>query len=155
LQHGAALALETRAKEEGMSEQENLQIMREFFEAAKAHDVERIAAFVDEGFVLESDAQPAPVIGRQKYRDLLVEWYSSFPDAHYEIKQMISSGDTVAIRLRLSGTHRGEFMGKPGSGRRFEYHLCRFDQLRNAKVVHTWAYYDASYFLRQLGLAQT
>jgi steroid delta-isomerase-like uncharacterized protein len=138
-----------------MSEQKNLKIMREFFAAAQAHDVERIVAFVGEEFVLESDALPAPMIGRQVYREFLREFYSAFPGCHYEVEQMIASGDYVAVRLQLSGTHEGEFMGKPGSGRRFEYHLCRFDQLRNAKIVHTWAYYDTGHFLRQLGFVQT
>lgn len=138
-----------------MSEQVNLQIMRELFEAGNAHDVERIVAFFDEEIVLESDALPAPVIGRQAYRELLRKFYSAFPNFHYEVEQMISSGDCVATRLQLSGTHQDEFMGKPGSGRRFEYHMCHFDQLRNAKIVHAWVYYDTDHFLRQLGFVQT
>jgi len=136
-----------------MPEQENLAIMRGFFAAAQAHDVERIVAFVGEEYVLESDSFPAPMMGRETYRELLREFYSAFPDCHYEVEQMIAGGDDVAVRLRLSGTHQGDYLGKPGSGRRFEYRLCRFDRLRDAKIVHTWAYFDSGHLLRQLGLA--
>jgi steroid delta-isomerase-like uncharacterized protein len=138
-----------------MSEQENLNTMREFFAAAQAHDVDRIVAFVGEEFVLESDALPAPVIGRQAYGELLREFYSAFPDCCYEVEQMIASGDCVVTRLRLSGTHLGNFMGQPGSGRQFVNHLCHFDELRNAKIVRAWVYDDTGHFLRQLGLIQT
>lgn len=147
-------AVEEGGKQATMSEHENLRLMREFFEAANAHDVDRLAAMVEEAYVQESDSLPAPVRGREAYRQMLKTHYSAFPNLHYEIEQMIASGDYVVTRLRLSGTNQGEFGGNPATNRRVEFHLCHWDQFRNGKIIHAWGYSDTGTLLRQLGISQ-
>jgi predicted ester cyclase len=44
----------------------------------------------------------------------------SFPDFRMEIVDLIADGDTVAAPLRCSGTHLGDWMGHPPTGRRFQ-----------------------------------
>jgi len=126
--------------------------MQELFVAANVHDLDRIGTLVDEAFVAESDTLPAPVTSRKAYLDLLRTYYAAFPDAHYQIEDMIASGDYVVTRLRLTGTHRGEFWGNPATNRRFEVHLCHFDQIKNGKVVRAWVYWDTATMRRRLGL---
>ena len=48
-----------------MSQQENLRIIREAFEAWNAHDVDRYTAMLDEGYVEETHTRPTPVRGRE------------------------------------------------------------------------------------------
>ena len=45
---------------------------------------------------------------------------SAFPDFEMEIVELIAEGDTVVGHFKCSGTHRGEWLGVPGTGRRFE-----------------------------------
>jgi predicted ester cyclase len=45
---------------------------------------------------------------------------SAFPDFEMEIVELIGEGDRVVARFRCSGTHRGEWLGVPATGRRFE-----------------------------------
>jgi hypothetical protein len=45
---------------------------------------------------------------------------ASFPDFHMEVVDVISEGDKVVGHFRCSGTHRGEWRGRPPTGRRFE-----------------------------------
>ncbi len=135
-----------------MSEQENLQIMQKLFEAANAHDVDRILEFVDDAYVAETDTLPGPIEGRGGYRQALQMYYEAFPDVRYDIEQMIGSGDFVVTRVRLSGTHQGKFRDNPATNRRFGFHLCHFDRLKNGKIVHGWVYWDTATLLRQLGL---
>ncbi len=134
-----------------MAEQDNMRVMRELFDAANAHDVERIVERVDEAYIAESDTLPAPMRGREEYRQFLQMFYTAFPDTHYEIEQMISSENYVVTRLHITGTHRGEFLGKAPTNRRFEIHLCYFDQVKNGKVVRAWIYWDTATMQRQLG----
>ncbi len=135
-----------------MSEQENLRIMRELFEAANAHDVDRIVELVDDAYVGETDTLPGPIEGRESYRQLLQVYYEAFPDVRYDIEQMIASGDSVVTRVRLSGSQQGKFRDNPATNRRFDFHVCHFDQLRNGKIVRAWIYWDTGILLRQLGL---
>jgi hypothetical protein len=45
---------------------------------------------------------------------------SAFPDFEMEIVDLIAEDDRVAALFKCSGTHRGEWLGLPPSGRRFE-----------------------------------
>jgi hypothetical protein len=47
-----------------MAQHDNLQIVRNVFEAWNKHDVERYVKLLDEKHVIESDTIPAPLTGR-------------------------------------------------------------------------------------------
>jgi predicted ester cyclase len=44
----------------------------------------------------------------------------AFPDFKMEIVELIAGGHKVVSHFRCSGTHRGDWLGVPGTGRRFE-----------------------------------
>jgi predicted ester cyclase len=44
----------------------------------------------------------------------------SFPDFRMEVVDVIAEGDRVVGHFRCSGTHEGEWRGRPPTGRRFE-----------------------------------
>ncbi len=78
---------------------------------------------------------------------------SAFPDYyHAELHEFIADGDLVAARLTVRGTHHGDFMGFPPTGRSFtvqHIHMCRIE---NGKVAEHWACRDDIGQLSQLGL---
>jgi hypothetical protein len=43
---------------------------------------------------------------------------SAFSNIEHPIEDMVGEGDEVAVRLRMEGTHTGDFMGVPASGKR-------------------------------------
>jgi predicted ester cyclase len=45
---------------------------------------------------------------------------AAFPDFRMEIVELIGEGDKVVAHFRCSGTHLGEWLGQPATGRRFE-----------------------------------
>jgi predicted ester cyclase len=44
----------------------------------------------------------------------------AFPDLHAHIEDIVASQDKVAVRVRFRGTHSGEFLGIPPTGRTIE-----------------------------------
>jgi predicted ester cyclase len=88
--------------------EENKAMVRRLVEAINADEEE---AAVEELFV--------PRAARRVKR-LFVEFRSAFPDWCEEAVQLVAEGDTVAGRFRCSGTHLGEFLGNPPTGRRME-----------------------------------
>lgn len=124
-----------------------------FFKLANAHDVEGVAGMVHADYFGESDVLPEPIVGRDAYRSLLSGFWTAFPDTSYHIEQMLAADDCVITRLRLTGTHRGNFMGKEGTGRQFNVRLCHVDQWKDGKITRAWYYWDTATLLRQLGIS--
>ncbi len=135
-----------------MSEQDNLRIIRQGWDAWNAHDVEAALKVLDEKHVWETDTLPAPVVGRDGYRQVMQMYLAAFPDLRFSIDQLLSSGDYAVTRYTATGTHRGDLMGIAPTNRRAETHGCTIVEIRNGKVARTWVYWDTGHLLRQLGV---
>ena len=57
---------------------------------------------LDEKHVWETDTLPAPVVGRDGYRQAMQMYITAFPDLHFRIDQLLSSGDHVVSRYTAS-----------------------------------------------------
>jgi hypothetical protein len=78
---------------------------------------------------------------------------ASFSDVHMRIDDLIAEDDTVVGRFSCSGTHSGDWLGHPPTGRRFtdvaEVYIFR---IADARIVRAWGLEDTLSRLRQLGL---
>ena len=119
--------------------EENKAMVRRLVEGINAGDMD----VVDELF--------APRAARRTKR-LFAEFYSAFPDWREEIVELVAEGDTVAGRFRCKGTHRGEFLGEPPTGKRMEVEEVFFLRVEDGKFVDFWALEDSMSRMRQLGL---
>lgn len=131
----------------------NLQAMRAFFDLGNAHDAAALAEMVHQNYVGESDVLPQPIVGRDAYRSLLMQFWTAFPDTRYNVEHMLAADDCVVTRVTLTGTHSGNFMGREGTGRKFSIRLCHVDQWRDGKIARAWYYWDTATLMRQLGLS--
>ena len=83
----------------------------------------------------------------------ILRWLrGAFNDLSYEILDAFGDGDRVAIRLITSGTHTGEFMGKPATGRPFEIEAIHIYRIENGRVAEHWAKRDDVLLAQQIGL---
>src|SRR3712207_5313865 len=92
----------------GYVPEENKALVRRLVEGINAGD---IGCTVDELLV--------PRAARRVKR-LFTEFHKAFPDWREEIVELVAEGNTVAGRFRCSGTHLGEFLGEPPTGKRME-----------------------------------
>ncbi|HWN59087.1 MAG TPA: ester cyclase [Streptosporangiaceae bacterium] len=78
---------------------------------------------------------------------------AAFPDFSMKIVELVAEEEKVAAHFRCSGTHLGEWMGRPPSGRRFqdvdEIYIFR---VRNGKLTDAAGVEDNLSRMRQLGL---
>jgi predicted ester cyclase len=78
---------------------------------------------------------------------------SAFPDFEMEIVDLIAEGDKVVAHFKCSGTHRGEWLGVPSTGRRFEnVDEIYIFQVQDGKLVSALGVEDNLTRLRQLGI---
>lgn len=63
---------------------------------------------------------------------------SILPDLEMKIVGQIAEGDTVATRVTVSGTHSGDYMGLPASGKRVTFGGLAFDRIEDGRIVEMW-----------------
>ncbi len=93
----------------------------------------------------------APRAARRVKR-LFGEFYSAFPDWREEIVKLVAEGNTVVGRFRCSGTHQGEFLDEPPTGKRMEVEEVFFLRVEDGKFVYFLGLEDSLNRMRQLGL---
>ena len=62
-------------------------------------------------------------------------FYQALPDARVEVLDVVAEGDKVVLVDRFGGTHRGEFLGRPGTGDRIEWVAIHIYTIRDGKVL--------------------
>ena len=83
----------------------------------------------------------------------VMEWVREFSsDVHYDIDDIISEGDKVAVRMTQSGSHTGMVRGIPPTGKRFSVDYVHWFRVEDGKVAELWAVRDDLTRLEQLGL---
>jgi len=89
----------------------------------------------------------------QAARQWVGPFREAFPDFSMEIVDLVAEEEKVAAHFRCSGTHLGEWMSRPPSGRRFqdvdEIYIFR---VRNGKLTDATGVEDNLSRMRQLGL---
>jgi len=90
--------------------------------------------------------------GPAEIRAHIREWLDAFPDMQYRIEQMFVSGDRVISELVVEGTHRGEWLGLPPTGRHVAIRLMTIHRIANGKIAEDWVILESAGFLGQLGL---
>jgi steroid delta-isomerase-like uncharacterized protein len=73
-----------------------------------------------------------------------------FSDSHIAADDIIAEGDKVSVRWTWSGTHTGEFMGIPPTGRQIVVTGISIHRFADGEFVESWASYDMMGFMQQL-----
>jgi predicted ester cyclase len=77
---------------------------------------------------------------------------SAVPDLHCTIEDLLVSGDKITARLLFSGTHKGEFMGHPATGKPVRFFAIDVLRIRGGRIVEDWHLEDNLTLLQQLGV---
>ena len=99
---------------------------------------------------VEHTALPGQPPGEGTVARHMVLWRAAFPELQIIIEDMIAEGDRVAVRSTACGTHRGEFLGVPPTGRRVAVATTALYRLAGGQIVERWAVVDTLALLRQL-----
>jgi steroid delta-isomerase-like uncharacterized protein len=108
-----------------------------------------------EEFLAEDVADHTPLgdtIGRDEVVETAKTMDAAFPDFTITPEEIVTEGDTVAVRMTQRGTHEGTFMGFEPTGKSFEIEAMAFLRLEDGKIVERRTRPDLFGLLRQLGL---
>jgi steroid delta-isomerase-like uncharacterized protein len=76
----------------------------------------------------------------------------AFPDLRVEVHDVIAEGELVAARVTYTGTHQGEFVGIPATGRKTTTSGVDFFRMQDGRQAEHWGGPDMFSFLTQLGV---
>jgi predicted ester cyclase len=79
------------------------------------------------------------------------QYFQAFPDMHLTIEGMIAEGDWVAVRYTGRGTHQGELMGIPRTGKQVTASAVLTLRIVDGRIVEDWLDGDKLGLLQQLG----
>ena len=77
---------------------------------------------------------------------------TAVPDLHCTIEDLLVSGDKITARLLFTGTHKGEFMGHPATGKVVRFFAIDILRIRRGKIAEDWHLEDNLTLLEQLGV---
>jgi len=133
----------------------NKATLRRLHDAINTGDAEHISNTIDE--VVEPDVvirTPLPVeaTGAQALKEVFARLHRAFPDLHIAVEDMIAEGDKVVSRNSVTGTHRGEYLGRPPTGKSIVYNEIFIFRFAAGRVAETWGVVDVLSQMRQLGV---
>ncbi|NEM91100.1 ester cyclase [Galbitalea soli] len=121
----------------------------QFLAALNQNDVAGMSQIVAPGYVQHNPEVPG---GREGLLSWMASMHIAFPDFMVERLDMIVDADRLVVRHRVSGTHLGEFLGWPGSGRSFVMHTAEFFRIADGVLQEHWDVWSPQGMLVQLGL---
>ena len=135
-----------------MSVEENKAIAGRWFEALTSLEGTEKAA--DELLVPDfvGHVPPFPdVHGPEGYKQFIAGTFQAYPDARFDVEDVIAEGDMVAARVTMRGTHQGEFRGIAPTGNKLDITGIGIFSFSDGKVVESWDNFDQLGMMRQLG----
>ena len=125
--------------------------MRRAYDLISAGKIEEFGALLADDFVEheETPGIPATKAGVEEFFRMFI---AGFPDLRMNVEDMLTSGDKVVARLRVTGTHEGEFMGMPASGARIDVQAVDIVRFGDDGLAHEhWGVFDVMTMMQQLG----
>jgi len=145
----------TQAKEGEMTAQNNLEenkrIVRAFIEAAfNQHQAGRAADYLTSD-VKWHGGTLGTVDGRENFVGLIGAIVSALPDLLNVEQDIIAERDIVSVRAVVEGTHKGDLLGIPASGRHVKWDAVDVYRVADGKIAEEWAADDLLAFVYGVG----
>jgi steroid delta-isomerase-like uncharacterized protein len=110
-----------------------------------------LTEMVVEDFV-EQNPLPGQGPGRAGLADVLAGMFAAFPDLHWTLHDTLTEDDRVTTLSTWTGTHHGEFMGIPPTGRSVAVEAWTIDRYREGRLAESRIIMDVAGMLMQLGV---
>lgn len=139
-----------------MPTEQNKALVRQMVEQVfNRGDVGLVDEFLAPDFVEHEELPPGLPRGREGVKQFFTTFRSAFPDFRATIDDIVAEGDKVVVRQSWSGTHKGEFMGVPPTGKSVSFGVIDIMRIAGGKFVEHWGQSDSMGLMQQLGAIPT
>lgn len=121
--------------------------------AWRAHDAVAVAGCYTPDAVHLDSGNPQSVHGREAIEARAGMFMTAFPDLGFETRSLSIDENRVVAEVALKGTHDGDLMGIPPTGRRAQARACSVAHVGDdGLIARETTYWDYASLLRQLGV---
>jgi steroid delta-isomerase-like uncharacterized protein len=125
--------------------------MRRAYDLLNAGDIDGFGDLLAEDFI-EHEGLPGLDPGKEGVKAFFRMYRAAFPDLRMSPEDVLPSGDKVVARVRATGTHEGEFMGVPATGKGVDVQLVDIIRFGDDGLAREhWGVFDAMTMMQQLG----
>ncbi|MFL5840043.1 MAG: ester cyclase [Thermoleophilaceae bacterium] len=129
------------------SSEDNKAVVRSCFEKASTGHFDALDDIVAPDYVLH----PEEVRGADGLKQMVEGYRSAFSDLRVTIDQQFTEGDYVATRITVRGTHDGDLMGAPATGKEVEFTGITISRCEGGRIAEEWELTDTVGLLGQIG----
>ena len=126
--------------------------IQRLYDLINTGDIDGFGRQVADDFVEHDGAPgfPPTKAGVVQYFKIML---AAFPDMRMTVEDVITSGDKAVARLRVSGTHKAEFMGMPATGKSVAVNLIDITRFSDDGLAREhWGVVDQLALMQQLGV---
>ena len=140
-----------------MSVDENIQGVKDGFEAFNAHDWDQFFEVYAESIIYSAPGLPEPLKGLAAWREQIQAFDPAFPDQRFEVVQTFGQGDWVCAETIFTGTNQGPLPvpgGEtiPATNKQVRNRAVWVFKIEGGKVTEQRGYFDWLGVMAQLGL---
>ena len=126
--------------------------LRSFYELINARDIDGFGELLADDFV-EHEETPGLAPTKDGVKAFFRMQIAAFPDLHLHVEDILASGDKAVARARITGTHQGELMGIPPTGKGIDVPLIDIVRFGDDGLAREhWGVFDAMAMMQQLGV---
>jgi steroid delta-isomerase-like uncharacterized protein len=90
--------------------------------------------------------------GTEAQNQFTTAYRAGFPDIHFTVEDVIAEGDRVVNRWSCVGTHQGELMGIPPTGKQVTTTGISIYRIAGSKIAEEWVNWSTLSMLQQIGV---
>jgi steroid delta-isomerase-like uncharacterized protein len=135
-----------------MSLEANKALVRRFVEEAQSQHKLSVVDEVMDPNMIDHYGQPSSLNSVEAFKQFFGGFIAAFPDVKAVIHNQVAEGDKVVTHKTFHGTHQGEFMGIPPTGKKIAIELIDIFRITGGKLVEHWAVADMMSMMQQLGV---
>lgn len=135
----------------GMQEEQNKALVRNYIEnVINNHITTMFADYIpDDG--IDYSAPPNIPRGNAGTKMFFTMFFEGSSDAKNTIHHLVAEGDKLTTIATISGTHDGNMMGLPATGKKFSVYLVETVRIVDGKYAERWGGLDTLGLMIQLG----
>lgn len=98
------------------------------------------------------NSRAEPIVGLEANKAFNAKLFRGFSDIKHTIEDIIVEGDKAVYRTTLQGTHTGEFLGIPPTGKSVKVNDFTLLRITNNMIVEWWYECNLLEVMKQMGL---